>query len=129
MQIVQGDPGVTRAYLAENLQCPEGTLRHHLRALVQGELLTKYRVQRQWHYVLNSASNGGKSWSNALRRQHTRQSMLRLLDGRQGGDAAWLASQLGISTTAVRKQASLLESAGLLRIRRVGGRVFYFLAG
>ncbi|MHB8633816.1 MAG: winged helix-turn-helix transcriptional regulator [Thermoplasmatota archaeon] len=122
---VAGRPGVTMMDLRAELGIAWGTLVHHVRLLeTHGALVSVRQGPRRLLYAANTPEARARI-DLALLRNATAQRIATLVQASPGIHQGALCLELEVAASAASKHLARFEAAGLVEVRRDGGRCHY----
>ena len=120
VQLVQTEPGIHRAEIARRLELAAGQTIHHLRVLVQQNVLSE--VQNGWskHYVVWGKYSPQTARQIVALRKDQFSTLLDVARANPGVSLQRLAQLANQSKSHTSKSVKALERVGLVRVERNG---------
>lgn len=120
LALIRERPGIGPTDIGQALGTSWGVTVYHLERLEKGGLLTSQRVGHHRCYFLPGMVPRDEQRNVGMFRGDTTRRVAALVAEKPGLTQSQVASELGLSASAMSKQVSRLEAAGMLRREAVG---------
>lgn len=128
LHYVRANPGANAEEIRRRILIGRGTALHHLDTLERNRLLVSIKSGGRRCYFEPGQIDASKKATVATLRSRAAEAFFAAVQERPGLTQKEMAARLGVSHPAVWYQARKLEEAGIIRSRRQGGSVRYFVA-
>lgn len=121
--LVESQPGLRAEDIRKRLGLGHGQSAHHLRILMQSELLEALRISGSYHFYPAGRYGTREKRRLALLNHEAASRLYDAIKNTNGGDVTTLAEKTELSTSYASRLAARLAAEGLVKRRRDGNRV------